>query len=306
MAGFYPDVPGPRMAWDTDGSIAAELNAAATAINGVLSPADCSTLNDESTAEIAPAGSDSSSLTWFSIMFPEPRDIVGVLTSHRNGRGNENGTVTVEVSSDTTNHLDGVWAEAVGSPTSNVGPRISNRGGLFRTGIRSVSGSNVVGVRFGLRQSDNASDRLLRIQAIHIYGSMTNPAVDSQDQLRLWHPTLDEEIVDGAWFDWGDVPRGIPGIDETRQFRVKNESATLTANTVSLGTEILTDGTVTVPPQFTFDVVGGTGYANPNTEITSLGPGVISPVVTVKRVTPVNADLALFWPRIAVSVASWS
>ncbi len=115
----------------------------------------------------------------------------------------------------------------------------------------------------------------------------------------MWNPSTDER-VGPAHFDWGDAPRSSSA-DKT--FRIKNLSGTLTANDVSVSLNALTDTTPSVPGQHLISYDGGPFQAQ--VDIGDLGPGAISDVLTLRRVTPDNAVLSLWSFRIFAAADSW-
>lgn len=265
MAGSYPDAPGPRMAYDLDGSAAVDI-----ALSGTVNPlsaASMQVLNNEASDYYTP-------LDGVAILFPQARDIAGVLAATRYESG------VIQVSTDTTTGIDGTWS-TIGTATS------SSYAEQYRPVTVVAAVSSVLGVRV---MSGT------RIYRIHIYGS---PSATS-DRLAMWHPTLDEP-VSGAYFDWGDVSQNTSG---TRTFRVKNLSATLTASTITLSTSTLTDSTPSILPQHTLATDGVTFGATAT--IASLAPGAISAPVTLQRLSPANAQLGLWALRMQATAASWA
>lgn len=123
--------------------------------------------------------------------------------------------------------------------------------------------------------------------------------------MRMWRPTLDELLddnnsADGAFFDWGDVQRNTTS---DKSFRVKNESATLTANGVVVSQQTLTDTTPAVNSMFTFS--DGGAFAT-SIEIGSLAPGALNPVITKRFTRPNDAVLSLWASRTVANPTSWS
>jgi hypothetical protein len=134
---------------------------------------------------------------------------------------------------------------------------------------------------------------------VHLYGE---PAPgENPNRLALWHPTLDQRVTP-AYFDWGNVPRSSSA---DRLFRVKNVSSTLTASSVRVAMEALTDTTPSVPGQHSISSDGTTFLAQVN--IGSLSPGAISGPLTLRRVIPSNAVLSLWSFRVfAESTTGWA
>jgi hypothetical protein len=119
------------------------------------------------------------------------------------------------------------------------------------------------------------------------------------DRLEIWHPTLDQR-VDGAFFDWGDTPRGST---QDRVFRVKNRSDIYTANTITVALEALTDTSPSYAGSFLFSTGGSF------TNVVSIGtlyPGAVSGTITVRRATPANAVLSTWMARVSATATSWT
>lgn len=282
MAGNYPDVPAPRMAYDIDGSVGFFTDLVGVS---VWSGAQMNSANDE-TADGTGFSSGRN-----GVIFPQLRDVTGILFH----QGSASTTWLAETSIDTTNGLDGTWVNR-GSFTNSATYPIS--GPSARTEIEVVAWTGIKAVR--LRMSSVGGDNRL---GLHIYGALA--AGETPDRLRMWHPTLDEPLddataADGAHLDWGDVTRGTTA-DKT--FRIKNNSATLTANSITLTTSIRTDTTPSIPPQITYS--DGGAFAT-SINIGNLLPGAISSLITVRRTTPVNATLALWWWRTIAEAGSWT
>lgn len=287
MAGFYPDVPAPRMAYDIDGTVGFRLSAVRSGTVTALSNANLITWNDETTSTITvgPASSSNS----FGLIFPQLRDIVGFL--YWTGVGNS----TFDVSSDTTNGVDGTWS----SPATLT--NLATAGGApqtLRTNILTVSWTGVKAVRETHAHGGSPTSSIW-----HIYGTISSG--ETPDRLRMWHPTLDEPLddnttADGAHLDWAEVTQGTTA-DKT--FRIKNESATLTANSIDITTEVLTDASPAIGPQITYS--DGGAFAT-TLNIGNLSPGTLSSVITVRRTTSSSAALSVWWWRTVAEAGSWT
>lgn len=281
MAGFYPDVPAPRMPYDRDGTIGFRITSGG--VISQMSSADLININNET--------SDATTLTngYDGIIFPQLRDIAGWLLI---GGNTSNVIGTLQTSANTTNGQDGTWTTRVTSPSSPTA-MLPN----YRSVIQLLSVTGVKAVRWS--QASNGCT----YQAIHFYGTIA--ASQTPDRLRIWHPTLDEPLdentsADGAYLDWGDVPRNGT---QDRTLRIKNNSGTLTANSINITSQALTDASPSVPPQFTFSNGGAFGTT---LAIGNLSPGQISGVITVRRTTLSNAALGLWAFRSVAEATSWS
>lgn len=289
MAGNYPDAPALRMAYDRDGTVGLVLNTTTPTVLKTLSAGEMATLNDEDVDSISAGGIGADQNWGVCLIFPELRTLSAYMYSP---------TVHVfsiakplQTSVDTTNGLDGTWSShsntaCVSGPSTPIG---------MRTSVTSVSHSGIKAVRF-IRETGNSSNPLL--YNLHVFGS--TQAGQNPNRLRIWHPTLDQE-VGAAYFDWADVAQGTSA---DRTFRVKNNSATLTANSISLTLGAPTDTTPSVPGQHLLSQDGSNFAASQN--IGGLAPGGISPVITLRRVTPSNAVFSVWWARVLAVAASWT
>lgn len=289
MAGNYLDVPNYRFAYDRDGTVATLWN---FAVGGVeLTDPEMATLNDEDVDTYAPFLVYSGGVDWaLSFVFPELRTISGYWIATAVG-GAFNADGPVQVSEDTTNGFDGTWTTlATVNRSSVIHPD-------YRTSIDLVADTGIRGIRFRWTLAGVGSHAAV-FYAVHLYGHI--PLDESVDRLVMWHPTLDEELPP-AYMDWGDVPRGST---EDRDFRVKNLSATLTAEDIDVGIEAPSDTTPSVAGQHTFSDDGVTFTGS--LAIGDLAPGALSDVLTVRRITPSNATLSLWTARIIADADSWS
>lgn len=212
------------------------------------------------------------------------RDIVGFFLKHNFGQWGSWDRVFTSV--DTTNGADGTWTDrgAMGSVSH------------FRT-ITALVVSGVKGIRF--RWSSSSTDNGGRyVGLLHVYGSI--PAASAPDRLTLWHPTLNQELA-GSALDFGDVPKlsilTIP-------FRVKNNSSTLTANTITLSVEAVNDTSPTVVSVETLSF-NGSEYASTQ-NIGTLAAGAISNICTLKLSPGSSATLGPWRQRVKALASSWS
>lgn len=276
MAGSFPDPPGLRMAFDRDGSDVVTHNGSAAPTS--LVQADRQKINDESmTADVSlPSGQN-----YLAIIFPNLRDLVAL-----GARFGDAGTYTVETSTDTTNGLDGTWTTLSGA-SSNTAFDPSGVG--HRTTWRALSASAIKAVRFTV--SGLGADR--KVYGVHLYGSIA--AGETPDRLVFTDP-LGNPLT-AAFFDWGDVPRGSSA---DKAFKVKNNSTTKTATTVTVSIDALTDPTPSVAAQYYLSLDGVTFSAS--LSIPSIAPGA-SVDVTLRRVTPSSAQLSVWDARLIAAPA---
>lgn len=269
MAGAYPDQPSYRMAWHLDGTQVITLS---TGVN--LSQGNLNTLNSESGNVVVTSDA-------VCVIFPEPRDLDALWL---NGTSS---SVSTEVSTDTTNGVDGSWV--AGPAVTVVSDNSNPLGPGWRNSITSSTFLGVKGLRFTLANMRN----------LHLYGEITDP---QGKRLELWHPTLDQKISVNA-LDWGFCPRS--STDEV-SFRVKNVDTLLTATGVTVSTAALTDTTPSVPAQHYVSLDGSLWEAD--LTIPAIPPLGVSQRLYLRRVTPSNAVMVP--PRWALYLravpTSWS
>lgn len=301
MAGNYPDVPAPRMAYDRDGTIGYWWNTSGAGANsgGTMTGTQLRNLNSE-TAVMVSSGISGTSSSYFGFIFPQLRDVVAY-TNFRyfDSNGNTYNVGSIETSVNTTNGVDGTWTNRGAStplPATSNGIIPAYRIASNQT---AVTWSGIKAIRINSTNNWHSPS----ISNTYLYGSMS--AGQTPDRLRFWHPTLDEPLddatsSDGGFLDFGDATRGTTA-DKT--FRIKNNSASLTANTITIGLDVLTDASPTLTTQFTLSDGGAFGAT---VSIASLAPGAISPVITIRRTTPSNAALVVWTIRITADPVSWS
>lgn len=276
MAGSYPDVPGTRLAYDVDGTQMHLIDGS----NNVTqqSQAIMQGLNNDDNS--APIGLGA---PWYAFMFPEPVDLTGYFLSATTEIGYQ--SYNALYSTDTTNLLDGTWASPGGGGASWDQP-VSP---AYRTAIQLVNLLNVRAIKYYLTCPGNGT-----LKAVHFYGTY-NP-VGNQDKLLIWHPTLDQQIA-GPYFDWGNTPRSS---NNTKQFRVKNVSSTLTANSTTVNIESYGVG----QPWHELSDDGVT-YST-SVSIGALAPGAISPVLYSRYNLPGNAPLGPATAKMSATALSWA
>lgn len=290
MAGSYPDVPNNRMALDIDGTVAVKISD--TLALTQCTQTEMTYLNDETSNSVFTISGPSYSTHYFAIFFPEFRDISGLWAWDTCPVDNNGpfGITTWWWSADTTNGIDGTWTGFTAATSKNA----PNAYPYYRNSIVPLSLTNIRAIKCNLYMRNDYNGPS-SIRSIHIYGRPSTPI----EKLELWHPTLDER-VGGAYFDWGDAQRTT---NASKTFRVKNTSASLTANSISITFEALTDSTPTYDSMHTFS--DGGAYAG-TINIGNLAPGALSGTITVKRDMPSNSPLGLWAGRINTTATSWT
>ncbi len=261
MAGFYADIPGQFMMWHIDGTVVQVYNGAT--LLQTVSAANMKAINGNNDAGYMPPISDANVNVFH--FFPEDRDIDGIFLSETGDVNN------VNWSSDATNGSDGTW-NLIANPNNPTTTAV-----FYRSQISAYALTGVKVLRINARLGTFNSQR--RLHTVHIYGRPSTG--EAPDRLRLWHPTLDQELT-GSYFDWGDVEQSSSTVLE-RDFRVKNPSATETATTPTLAVGFIKDIEPYNAAQHEFSD-DGTTWAS-TLDLATLGAGVISPVVTIRRTT---------------------
>ena len=280
------------MPFDRDGTIGAySYNGAITQLTGT----QLAQLNDESDN----SGQPSLLCDWVALIFPESRDIDGFFIALARATG---GSIVdkVEVSANTTSGADGSWTQIQAQYTIPGGAAVNPN---YRTDYKAATalGQRAVRITPGARGALGTGNWAWA--AVHVYGSISpgqNP-----NRLSIWNASADARASANT-FDWGDSPRGSSA---DKQFRVKNLSSTLSANSVRISTEVLTEASVagapTVASQHTLSTDGTTFAATVN--VGNLAPGAISGVLTIRRNTPSNAQLGPWALRVvAEALSGWS
>lgn len=277
MAGFYADVPAQKMAYDKDGSVGFDYAGNAYAAGSATLIA----YNDETATNLT--GMTGTGAMYFGIIFPELRNLAGVWWDISN-QGFVASWLT-QTSVDTTNGADGTWVTQTA-----VSP-----GGNFRA-ITALAVNGIKSVRVGIGSTTSTNGSRF-MQSLNLYGSIASG--QTPDRLALWHPTLDQ-VATGPHLDYGDVGRGGT-FDKT--FRIKNLSTSLTANSILLSVDAPTDATPSIASQTT--IGDGSTFAATKT-ITSLAPGAISGVYTLRIASTSSNALSLYRQRLNAVAASWT
>jgi hypothetical protein len=285
MAGFYPDAPDHKIYYNDDGS--AVFGQATTGGSvATVSAALANGLNGEANGGAVTM----SSTVRIGLVFPQAMDIAGLFVVTNVGVGDTSGIV--RTSTDTTMGADGAWTTQTSAfPIVSVNDAAATT--KWRTAVQSVS---YLGVR-GLTVSGNAAGSPF-CRAFHIYGRPSSG--ENPDRLRFWHPTTDTEVL-GPHFDYGDVPRSGTA---TVQFRIKNNSTTKTANTITVADDALTAASPTLASQTTFSADGTSFSAT--LPIGNLAPGALSAILHARLVLNATAQIGAWRQRFKATAATWT
>ena len=300
----YPALPDHKMPYDIDGTVvgygalgASDAFAFASGVTTWLDGATKIELNDDDYTALPTATlsvtNGSARPVW--LFFPESRECTAIYYgtpyfSDAVGLDEANtGLSMIQGSNDSTNGVDGTWETA--SLPGGRGQSMASLDG-FRAVIKPISftGPKKV-IRLTGRNFSGRSSANHNIVALHVFGEKA--AGQTPDDLVF----IDHDTTPGAEYeapeDFGDRPLGTSVV---RQFRVKNVSATRTANAINLQCNdtdfaISTDGTTWVV----------------TINIASLAAGAESATLYIRNTTP--AAGALVGPRfsrIVALVGSWT
>lgn len=294
MAGFYPDAPGMRMAWDDDGSVSVAWQAGGD--NASPEPTlavveDISSNMTERNDEDLEVGQftglnlvNTNSLMIQAIIFPELREIDGVywVTTGAVQRGK------VDTSDDTTNGVDGTWTQQIGD-YAETPATIPN----YRENIIALAVNAARAIRFWRFTGGGAYNIVL-----HLYGTIS-PG-ETPDRLLFIDELTGLEFT--AVKDFGDVPRGSA---REFQWRLKNNS-TVAGNNLTINTiQFTAESQFLASGNWYTHSIGGDAFQSTK-QITSLAPEASSALITTRQVIPVNEVLSLHAARIQATHTSLS
>lgn len=266
---------------------------------------------------------------FYALLFPVPHRLRGIFITTYPADW-----YRIETSVDTTNGLDGTWTlldeyvlgtnvpliEGLTSVNLLTGARgtqtaISpkdyyrllqhdNTDGVGIMPLAGVAARNVSGVRiypYRDRKNPSSGNSLpLHSMHLHLYGEPDTEAQGS-DYLQGWRADSDMRLG-GATLNFGDVPLSS---SSDKQFRIKNQSASHTANNVVISASDLMFYPIPSPAaQFVFSLDGMTWTSS--VTVSAIGPGTVSSVIYVRRVTPANAALTTWSPKLNFVVGGWT
>lgn len=275
---LYPDPPGPQIIFDKMAgfyNIGSLRSLTLTELQNIISHTDNVPFTNLTPSQTAIMG----------IIFPELHDVVGSYTTSGRGYAGQ-----METSVNTTNGSDGTWVSKYNPFTSQAN---------FRSNILSVTWTGIIAARWTINNDAFGGKGLWGIH--HLYGSPSSSSLTANpDRLRLWHPSSDV-VLPGAALNFGDIGRTSVN---TLQFRVKNNSSTMTANSIVVSAAAIGDASPTVVSVLAFDNAGS-GYAS-SQNIGNLAAGTISGVQTVRISPSSTAALGLWRQRIQAIAGSWT
>lgn len=323
MAGSYPDAPSRRMAWDADGTVAwlaygqtygADWqHVRPTFINELTSDQKWKLNSEDATnikIQLTEHGPGIDNQTYAGMIFPEKRDLYGVYWYGPTTTGGAfqlyGGFYYIESSPDTTNAIDGTWTQFI--PDIPYVQNVSDIKDYFRPWAPDI------GHRVMILEPDSPA---LGQRGFHWIASSPYSLETAVVDLNLWHMYGEIPVsstpdillfIDEATglefdrpLDWGDVPRGA---SFEYQIRVKNNSATLTANSTVLSFEALTG-----PSDTWYSIKDYLGVYGSTLTITTVTPGATYPSagpITIKLALAADAPLSVQDARLRMSGTVWT
>lgn len=234
----YTALPDRRMPYDNDGTLfgvgGVNSTSFATCFAGGIaswrSGADLIELNDYDYAALASPiniANGGGKAVW--LLFPESREVTAYFTGHDGqsagvGADPNRYQTAIQGSNDTTSGVDGTWETAsLPSGFAYGWPGLDQ----WRAYIRPIS---FTGGKRGIRLhqvTQNFADH--SVIMLHVYGEKV--AGQTPDDIIYINHDDTPGVEYTAEEDFGDQPLGTTVV---RQFRVKNASATKTANTINI------------------------------------------------------------------------
>lgn len=307
----YPALPDRRMPYDNDGTViaygsawsddsggpASAAEAFGMGASGYLSGAQLIQFNGLASLSLDLSITRSSTQAFrrcLWIYFPEQREITAAVLVNGTFNGafatpgpGSDGFEAIQASNDTTNGVDGSWADAgVSGGAIGVYPTID--------GFRSITTLSFTGghqvLRLCYHLNGGFGGNVIRPNLLHLYGQKVAGQTPN-DILFLDAQNADAEFT--APIDFGDRPLGTTAV---HQFKVQNASATKTANGINLQCN---------DTDFAISTDGVTYVATIN--IASLAAGAKSSVMYVRDTTPnPGAVLGPRFARIVATVSSYT
>lgn len=230
----YTALPDRRMPYDNDGTVCYyRTDSAADFSTGPATNLTGSTyqqLNGQTLSTIGILGGGDNTKAHVYLFFPEQRECTAIMLLFGMNNGSDY-IPTFQASNDSTNGMDGTWENGSWGATH---PQQHNylgagvRPDYFRSGIAPISFTGTKKALRGMWGGSGGSTNMWTY-SLHVYGEKglgqtpDDIIYINQDDTPGVEYTADE--------DFGDQPLGTTVV---RQFRVKNTSATKTANTVNI------------------------------------------------------------------------
>lgn len=291
----YPlNVIGGQFHFDTDGTYGQVLSSSRVQTS-VLTPTQLKNFSDwsliGSTGYSESIPQSSSRTIYINFLFPELRDINNYSMNWTHTTYINSTTGLLRYSSDTTTGLDGTWT-TFDDNTAVQGWKNTNQSGLWTPSTVNLTGVKGIELQMYFATGPTVTTSYIYFYCLNVFGAYTPTG------LEFWHATNDLPM-NGNNFNFGDTSRG--GIYPVT-FRVKNHSATLTANDVIVTAQTPSIGDLQSGITFS----DGGAYSSSIT-IPSIAPGAISPVITARRTVAGGAPQnSLNTTRITATETSWT
>lgn len=238
----------PVLPYHLDNTVVKWISASLGVLN-TISVANMLEINDEDYTIVSVTSSDDARLTFF---FPELTDVIQMFAlADASVTHTQQRPIKFEWSEDTTNGIDGVWADATMVGGFNTDAMLLDSWRTNATEATDIIGAIAVRITF----SDPAlgADHLNGIRIAHLYGH--KHAGETPDDILFLNPDDGDAEYDVP-IDFGDVPTAS---SKQMKFKLHNDSAGLDANNVVI-TVIDPDdqiriGVTNVGPWLTTDTV---------------------------------------------------
>jgi len=282
----YTALPDRRMPYDNDGSVVCQ-GTTTSGITEWCSNAVLLTFQGTSFVDNGAAQSNTNTATW--AFFPETREVTGHYywgEDNFSPQTNKHFVNPIQGSTDSLNGLDGTWETA--SLPSGQASYVDDYS--WRSGIKPISftGPKRV-VRFVWTNTGGGRPKWTGL--LHIYGEKA--AGQTPDDVIYINHDDTPGVEYTACEDFGDQPLGTTVV---RQFRVKNTSASKTANTINIQCN---DADFAISSD-------GTNWVT-TINIASLAAGAESATMYVRCTTPaVGTAIGPRFNRIITTVASYT
>lgn len=341
----YPQPPGPRIAYDLDGTVSLVRNGQTSETYDVH-PDALRAMNGErgsgaavySTLEWSGSGAADINVQFWVLLFPVPTRLNGifiVLVCPVTLRTWDSVVVDVQVqtSPDTTNGVDGTWTDLLTGSSALVGPIAEAE----NTPTTSIDGTT--GQAASMPAINDMYRRLKSVEDVGIF-EMTGPATRQVRGLRFVRTTAiigsnsvlgngpqkvvlhlygesDTTAMDDRLAFWSpivDLPVTTMHFDwgdtplassADKSFRIKNLSDTLTANAILIDAVSAVATGVPAPDTFLLFSTDAGVTWLTSVEIAALSPGAVTGEILVRRVVPANAPLSNWAPRIVADAEGW-
>jgi hypothetical protein len=335
----YPVPPGPRIPYDSNGSIL--LMRPADQIVREVAAGSAAQMNSERAnfgftygsnyeynygkTNVYTTGGANHKDQYFALLFPVPMRLYAIFCpvhAANSGAGSSGLDVDLYTAPDTTNGDDGTWSflqkipKQIGSTTGGSATTVNM---LMGGGIGGGSTYIVVNDVYRRPEAEGGYTPLsgtftrhvrgIKLVApgtyygnywkLHIYGE---PDTDSTDNILIFYEPDEESTAKGDLLDWGDVPQGSTA-DKT--FRLKNNSAAQTAYDIVINAQMGLTTTDPIPSDSLLFSMDGNTWTKSVT-LAALSPGAMSGQIQVRRTTPLNAQPSNWAPRVVATVGSWS